>query len=127
MPGHQGPGKKSTKAMKQYTKRRLSRKPKIARNSAATDSKCRERYVYDGQRLLGTFIENERAGLVLAWDPLGRFLGRFRDPKEAANAISEAARAAEARKAATAKALDRLNRPVGFVTGLPSHFLGRRA
>ena len=87
-------------------------------------SAARELSVYFGQQLLGTFVENERSGLVMAWDPKRRFLGRFRRSEEAAKAISEAAQAAEARKAATAKALERLNKPVvGFVSGLPAHFL----
>jgi hypothetical protein len=110
--------------MKRYTKRRASRKPDSAENNTGTNSKRRVQCVYFGQRLLGTFVENERSGLVLAWDLQRRFLGRFRETKEAANAISEAARTAEVRKAATAQALERLNGPVGFVSGLPSHFLG---
>jgi hypothetical protein len=113
--------------MKAYNKRRPSRKPKTARNSSATDPSRREQSVYDGQRLLGTLIANEKSGLILAWDAQRRFLGRFRDPQEAASAISEAARIAEARQAATGQALERLNRPVvEFASGLPEHFLRRR-
>lgn len=119
------PGKITCKAMKQYSKRRPSRKPEPAKNSAGTGSKRREQTVYDGQRVLGTLIANEKSGLVLAWDPQRRFLGRFLDPRGAANAISETARTAEARKVATAEALEKLNGPVGFVSGLPAHFLGR--
>jgi hypothetical protein len=76
----------------------------------------------DGQNLLGSFIQNERSGLILAWDPRRRFLGRFHSLKEAANAISEVARSsAEVRKAATERALEYLNRPnLEFVSGLPS-------
>jgi len=114
--------------MKQYTKRRPSRKPKLAENGPGISSKRRERCVYDGQRLLGTVVENERSGLVLAWDSRRRFIGRFNDPREAAHAISKAARTAEERKTATAEALERLNRPdVEFASGLPEHFLRRRA
>ena len=92
----------------------------------STTIKRRERTVYDGQRFLGTFIANEKSGLVLAWDPQRRFLGRFHCPLEAARAIGNAARAAKARKVATAEALERLNKPAEFVTGLPDHFLQRR-
>jgi hypothetical protein len=113
--------------MKQYSKRRQSRKPEHAKNSAGTGSKRRERSVYDGQRLLGILVDNEKSGFVLAWDVQRRFLGRFQTQREAANAISEAARAAEGRKAATAEALEYVNRPnVEFVSGMPAYFLGRR-
>jgi hypothetical protein len=108
--------------MNGYTKRRASRKRETVKKSR--DTNRRERCVYFGQQFLGTFVENERSGLVLAWDTQRRFLGRFREPREAAHAISEAARAAEARKAATAKALEWVNRPVvDFVSGMPAHFL----
>jgi hypothetical protein len=83
-------------------------------------TKRRERTLYDGQQLLGTFVENERSGFVLAWDAQRKLLGRFRDAKAAANAISEAVWAAEARKAATQEALDRLNGPAEFKSGLPT-------
>jgi hypothetical protein len=112
--------------MKKYNKRRPSCKPKTARNGSASDPSRRVQSVYDGQRLLGTLIANEKSGLILAWDAQRRFLGRFPGSQEAARAISEASRVAEARKAATAEALERLNKPVvGFVSGLPAHFLGR--
>jgi hypothetical protein len=114
--------------MKTYNKRRPPCKPKTARNSSATDSGRREQSVYDGQRLLGILISNEKSRFILAWDAQRRFLGRFQTQREAANAISAAARAAEVRNAATAEAFEYLNRPtVEFVTGMPAHFLGRRA
>jgi hypothetical protein len=76
--------------------------------------------VYDGQRLLGTFSENGKTSLVWAWDAQRRLLGRFRDPKEAANAISGAAQAADSRKAASVEALEWLNRPhPDFKSGWP--------
>jgi hypothetical protein len=101
------------------TKRRPSRKSDSVENNAGTNR--RERCVYDGQNLLGSFIQNERSGLNLAWDPRRRFFGRFRSLKEAANAISEVASSAEAWKAATEKALEHLNRSnPEFVSGLPS-------
>jgi hypothetical protein len=113
--------------MKNYNKRSTSRKPKNAENSAGAGSKRRERSVYDGQRLLGILVDNEKSRFVLAWDVQRRLLGRFQTQREAANAISEAARAAEARKAATAEALEYLNRPtVEFASGMPAHFLGER-
>jgi hypothetical protein len=113
--------------MKKYKKRRTSRKPALTENSPHTGSKRREQSVYFGQQLLGTFIENERSGLFLAWDSQRRFLGRFQAQREAANAISEAARAAEARRAAAAEALEYVNRAtVEFASGMPEHFLWRR-
>jgi hypothetical protein len=93
--------------VKAQVKRRLSRKPESAENDASTGR--RERCVYDGQRLLGTFVENERSGLVLAWDAERKPLGRFGDARAAADAISDAARAVEGRKAASAEALEWLN------------------
>ena len=103
--------------MKAQIKRRLSRKPESAKSNAGT--KRRERCVYFGQQLLGTFVENERSGLVLAWNPQRRFLGRFLDSGEAARAIGEAARATESKKVATEEALERINRTdVEFASGL---------
>jgi hypothetical protein len=96
--------------MSEYTKRRASRKQKSAK-SASIDTKREPLAVYDGQRLLGTFLNDEKSGLVLAWDAEHKLLGRFRDQKEAADAISDAARAVDGRKAALAETLEWLNRP----------------
>jgi hypothetical protein len=109
--------------MKHYSNRRTSGKPDSAENNAGI--KRRERCVCFGRRLLGTFIENERSGLVLAWDRQRRLLGRFQNQREAVNAIGEAAWAAEERQARTAEALDWINRPdVEFVSGLSVDLVG---
>jgi hypothetical protein len=109
--------------MKQYTKRRPSRKQK----SASVASQREPLAVYDGQELLGTFIDDEKSGVVLAWNAGRKLLGRFGNAKEAADAISDAARATDVRKSASRDALERLNKPVvEFVSGLPDRFLWER-
>jgi hypothetical protein len=115
-----------TNAMKQYKKTRPSRKPKLAKKCAAAgNSRGEPLAVYDGQRLLGTFIEDEKLGVVLAWNAERKLLGRFGDAKAAANAISEVARAVEGRKAASAEVLEWLNRPgPEFASGLPDDLVG---
>jgi hypothetical protein len=112
--------------MKKYTKRRPSRKQKLDENSVAIGNSRREPLaVYYGQRLLGSFVENERSGFVLAWDAQHKRLGRFGNAEAAADAISDAARAADAKKAATRKTLERLNRPdPEFASGLPADLVG---
>jgi hypothetical protein len=113
--------------MKQYSKRRLSRKPLPVKKSSSITSKRRVRPVSDGQCLLGSIAENKRTCLFLARDAQGRRLGQFQNQQEAENAIGEAAHAAEARKAATAAALAWVNRPnVEWMSGLPGHSIGRR-
>ncbi len=112
--------------MSKYTKRRASRKQKSAK-SAPIASRREPLAVYDGQRLLGTFIDDEKSGVVLAWNAERKLLGRFGDAEEAADAISDAAQATDARKSATREALERLAQPVGFASGLPSHFLDNGA
>jgi hypothetical protein len=101
--------------------RRSSRK----RNSAPVASQRDPLAVYDGQRLLGMFLDDEKSGDVLAWDAERKLLGRFGSSKAAANAISETAIAVDRRKAATREALERLNRPdVDFASGLPADLVG---
>jgi hypothetical protein len=113
-----------TNVMTKYTKRRPSRKQKFAK-SAPIASRRDPLAVYDGQTLLGTFIDDEKSGVVLAWNVERKLLGRFCDSKAAADAISDAARVAETKKAATAEALERLNRPEPeFATGLPDDLVG---
>jgi hypothetical protein len=109
-----------------YNKNRTARKPKTAENSASAGSKRRDPLaVYDGQRLLGTLIENEKIGLVLAWDAERKLLGRFCNAKAAADSISASVQAADARKAATQDALEQINRAeVEFASGLPADLVG---
>jgi|SRR5882672_3664792 len=111
--------KSRVKQVSDYTKRRPARKQKSAK-SAPIASRREPLAVCNGQRLLGTLLEDEKSGLVLAWDAAHKRLGRFRDQKEAADAISDAARAADERKAASAEALEWLNRPhPEFKSGWP--------
>jgi hypothetical protein len=81
---------------------------------------CAPLGVYYGQKLLGTFIDDEKSGVVLAWNAERKLLGRFRNEKEAADVISAAVRAGDEWKAARQEALDRLNGPVEFKSGLPT-------
>src|SRR5579864_6830105 len=93
---------------KKYTKNRAARKRQPVENRAGAVTKRRRYAAYDGQRLLGTFILNERTGIALAWDSERRFIGRFTGYEEAARGIggtqSIARPNAEARKAAVAEA-----------------------
>jgi hypothetical protein len=107
--------------MSEYTKKSAVRKRKKAAESVPVNLKREPLAVYDGQLLIGTFVEDETSGLVLAWDVDRKLLGRFSDAKAAANAISEVALAAGAQKAATQEALERINRPdPEFKSGWPS-------
>jgi hypothetical protein len=115
-------GQNSESAMKQYTKPHPISKRKSPKISPV-NSQREPLSVYDGQRLLGTCLEDEKSGLVLAWDAERRLIGRFGNVRAAADAISKAALAVEEREAQTAKALDWLNRPiVEFASGMPEHF-----
>jgi hypothetical protein len=90
--------------------------------------KGREYFSYDGTTCVGRFVVEEKSGKAKAFNAAGRSLGTFDGYDAAREAVSIAYRAAVARKAATAQALEHLNRPtVEFVSGMPSHFLGRRA
>ena len=110
--------------MKLYTEHHLPRKRKSAK-SAAVNSKREPLAVYDGQHLLGTFIEDEKSGGVLAWNADRKLLGRFGNAKAAAHAISEAGQAVEDGEAATREALEWLNRPEPeFASGLPDELGG---
>jgi hypothetical protein len=73
--------------MAKYTKSRAARKHQPVENRAGAVSKRRRYAAYDGQRLLGTFILNERTGIALAWDSERRFIGRFTGYQEAARGI----------------------------------------
>jgi hypothetical protein len=76
--------------------------------------------VYDGTRALGE-IEDYGHGDVRAWVGVGderKAIGTYPDRKAAMRGISEAVQ-----KKGTAEALAKLAEPVGFVSGLPSHFL----
>jgi hypothetical protein len=110
--------------MAKYTKPRTTRKRKPVEKRTSADSRRCRYAVYDGQRLLGTFILNERTGLALAWDSDRRFIG-FR---EAARGIGSAESSArpdiDARKAAATEARRRLLEPAGFASGLPDEFRG---
>jgi hypothetical protein len=79
--------------------------------------------VYDGTRALGE-IEDHGRGDVRAWLGIGDGrvpLGTYPDRRAAIRGISEAAQ-----KKGTAEALAKLAEPIGFASGLPSHFLRRR-
>jgi hypothetical protein len=116
--------------MATYTKRKPTRKRRLVENHVSAGSKRRLYAVYDGRRLLGTFILNERTGIAFAWTPERRFIGRFAGYVEASRGIGDAQSTArpsiDARKAATAEARRRLLEPVGFASGLPDTFRGVR-
>jgi len=54
----------------------------------------------------GTFVENERSGLVLEETHQRRFLARFLDSREGCRAIGRAARDMNLNKGRTEEALD---------------------
>jgi hypothetical protein len=87
----------------------------------------REYAIYDGQNCIGSFVVDQKTGKAKAFNAAGRLLGEFPGYDAAREAVSKAHCAAIARKAATAEALERLAEPVGFISGLSAHFLGRRA
>jgi hypothetical protein len=116
--------------MSRYTKKKPPRKRGLVENHASGGSKRRSYAVYDGQRLLGTFIVNERTGVALAWDSERRFVGRFAGYQAAARGIgstqSIAKPGTDAKNAAATEARRRLLEPVGFASGLPDAFRGVR-
>jgi hypothetical protein len=83
----------------------------------------REYFSYDGTTFIGRITTDEKTGKAKAFNAAGRSLGKFAGYDAARKAVSEAYLDVTARKASTAEALKRLAEPVGFVSGLPSHFL----
>lgn len=91
--------------------------------------------VYYGMRALGE-IEDHGSGDVRAWVGTGSdrvALGTYPDRRTAMRAVSAADRGERtvppadlAAKTVTEKAFERLNGPVGFVSGLPDPVGGKR-
>jgi hypothetical protein len=87
---------------------------------------CREYFSYDGTICIGRFTVDDKTGTAKAFTAARRSLGTFAGYDAAREAISRAHSDARARKAATAKALERLAEPVRFVSGLPADIGGGR-
>jgi len=87
----------------------------------------REFFSYDGTLFIGRVVVDEKTGATKAFDAVGRSLGKFDGYDVARRAVSNAYSASLARRAASAKALEYVNRlDVDFASGMPAHFLGRR-
>jgi hypothetical protein len=89
------------------------------------ETKRREYWVYDGQTVIGHFIVDDKTGTAKAFNAAGRMLGNFSGYDTARKAVNDAYSDAQARKAATAKALEYINRPdIEFASGLPVDLVG---
>jgi hypothetical protein len=85
-----------------------------------------EYFVYDGRVFVGRVTMKGETGEARAFDAKGKSLGKFASPRDASRAVSAVHNAAVGVPPARAEAARRrLLEPVGFVSGLPDHFIAK--